>query len=173
MKGTQPYASESCFLLFYPKTCFDFFLPLGAAAIALRLSYGSAQRLPRISPDAPVQYDVYTIPPGVPFSMSSYITHHDETVFPNSYAFDPSRWLNDSQVGAKPLTKYMTAFSRGTRACLGQNLAWAEFYILMANVFRKLDFELVDTEEDSVAMAREYLVSLPKDGAQGVRVRVK
>ena len=57
--------------------------------------------------------------------------------------------------------------------CLGMHFAWAGLYIGLANVFRRLDFELVETEVDSVAMAKEYFIAMPKKGTQGVRVRVK
>lgn len=57
--------------------------------------------------------------------------------------------------------------------CLGLHFAWAELYIGLANVFRRLDFELVETGEDSVTMAKEFFLAAPKEGTQGVRVRVK
>lgn len=51
-------------------------------------------------------------------SMSSYLVHHDESIFPDSYSFKPERWI---EVGDKSdrLTKYMVSFTRGSRACLG------------------------------------------------------
>lgn len=51
-------------------------------------------------------------------SMSSYLVHHDESIFPDSYSFKPERWI---EVGdnSDRLTKYMVSFTRGSRACLG------------------------------------------------------
>jgi len=50
-------------------------------------------------------------------SMSSYLVHHDESIFPDSHSFKPERW---SGVGdTDRLTKYMVSFTRGSRACLG------------------------------------------------------
>lgn len=141
---------------------------------ALRLSYGVAQRLPRVSPTAPIRYGNWTIPAGVPFSMSTYLMHHDESIFPNSHTFDPSRWLHNPKVsGNKPLSRYLVSFSKGPRMCLGLHLAWAELYIGLANVIRRLDFELFDTGHEAVVMASEFVVPRPKEGTKGVRVLVK
>ncbi|MCJ1423011.1 hypothetical protein MMC29_000892 [Sticta canariensis] len=151
-------------------------LPYLSAVIneSLRLSYGVAQRLPRVSPTAPIQYGNWTIPAGVPFSMSSYLMHHDESIFPNSHTFDPSRWLHNPKVGGdKPLMRYLVAFSKGSRMCVGLNLAWAELYIGLANVIRRLDLELFDTGHEAIVMASEFLVPKPKEGTKGVRVFVK
>ena len=101
--------------------------------------------------------------------------HHSE-VFPQSQKFDPDRWLNKvtpNNDDQKPLTRYLVAFSRGTRNCVGQNLAWAELYIGLAHVFRRVDLELYETGKETVEMAREYFVPLPEVGTKGVRVIVK
>ncbi|MCJ1470080.1 hypothetical protein MMC07_008725 [Pseudocyphellaria aurata] len=140
---------------------------------SLRLSYGVAQRLPRVSPTAPIQYGGWTIPPGVPLSMTSYLMHHNERIFPNSHTFDPARWLHDPKVGDKPLTRYLVAFSKGTRMCVGMHVAWAMMYIALANIIRRLDFELFDTADDAVVMAREFFVAQPREDTKGVRVLVK
>ena len=106
--------------------------------------------------------------------MSSYLMHHDESIFPNSHNFDPSRWLHNPKVGGgKPLTRYLVAFSKGPRMCVGFNLAWAQLYIGLANVIRRLDLELFDTDHEAVVMAREFFVPQPKKGTKGVRVFVK
>lgn len=148
---------------------------LNVATKALRLSYGVAQRLPRISPHTCIRYnDTYTIPPNTPFSMSSYLTHHSPSIFPDSNTFNPDRWLNNPKtVHGKPLSRYLVSFSKGTRMCLGLHLAWAELYIGLANVFRRVDFELFETGREEVEMASEFFVPKPKAGSKGVRAVVK
>lgn len=137
---------------------------------ALRLSGGVAQRLPRVS-RAPIQYSTYTIPPGVPVSMSAYIQHRDERIFPSSKTFNPDRWIDPTE--ERHLSRYLVSFSKGTRMCLGVNLAWAEMYIGLATIFRRVELALFETESDDVEMAREYFVPLPKKGSKGVRVLVR
>lgn len=132
------------------------------------------QRLPRIFESA-IEYGSYTIPPGVPVSLSAYIQHHDERIFPSSQIFDPERWLGNSQASRtdKPLLKYLVSFSKGSRNCLGMNLAYAQLYIGLATVFRRVNMELFETQRDAVDMAADYFVLVPKAGTQGVRVLIK
>jgi cytochrome P450 len=68
--------------------------------------------------------------------MSSHFVHRDETIFPNPDDFLPDRWLNDK---SRDLDRWLVAFSKGPRSCLGSNLAWAELYLCFAHVFRKFD----------------------------------
>ena len=124
----------------------------------------------------PLRYnDTYTIPPGTPFSMSNYIQHTNAHLFPDPESFDPARWLDSNsnkETSSKPLTNYLVPFSKGTRNCLGQHLAWAELYIGLATVFRKVEFELWETGPEAVGVASEYFVPLPEEGTKGVRVVV-
>ena len=100
--------------------------------------------------------------------------HQDEHIFSSSQTFNPERWLNNSQQAEeRRLLRYLVSFSKGTRMCLGINLAWAELYIGLANIFRRVDLELFETNSDAVKMAREYFVPLPQEDSKGVRVLVK
>ncbi|KAM7201977.1 Cytochrome P450 [Rhypophila sp. PSN 637] len=109
-------------------------LPYLSAVVteALRLSYGG-----------------WTIPAGVPVGMDNYYQHTNGNIFPQANEFKPERWLGNSKVAVrvdgpdgqsttvlKPLSSYMTAFGRGTRMCIGINLAYAEIYIGLATLFR-------------------------------------
>ncbi|MCJ1462720.1 hypothetical protein MMC07_001323 [Pseudocyphellaria aurata] len=151
-------------------------LPYLSAVIqeAFRFSYGASQRLPRIS-DSAIEYGAYTIPPGVPVSLTCYIQHHDERLFPASQTFDPDRWLENPKAPGtdKPLSNYLVSFSKGTRNCLGMNLANAEIYIGLATIFRRVKMELFETQRDAVDMAADYFVQFPKAGTKGVRVLIK
>ena len=49
--------------------------------------------------------------------MSCVLMHHDERVFPDSYRFLPERWTDREE--RKRLEKYMVAFSKGSRQCVG------------------------------------------------------
>lgn len=82
----------------------------------LRLTYGTAGRLARVSKE-PIKYGDWVIPPGVPVGMDSVSMHNDENIFPDHYSFVPERWLEKE--GGSRLDKYLTTFGRGTRQCLG------------------------------------------------------
>lgn len=93
----------------------------------LRMSYGLPMRLPRIARDEDLVYHGtaggktfdYVIPRGTAIGMSQWIQHHDERVFPDSYSFSPERWLDEKGEQRRALEKYMVAFSRGSRMCVG------------------------------------------------------
>lgn len=138
------------------------------------MSYGISQRLSRINPHSTIIYAGYTIPKNVPFSMTSYLQHRDERIFPSPDTFKPERWLgNPVTPSGKPLHRYLVPFGKGPRMCLGMNFANAEIYIGLATVFRRVEFELWETKRDAVDMAADFLVPIPKPGTKGVRVTVK
>jgi cytochrome P450 len=43
--------------------------------------------------------------------------HRNATIFPNPDTFDPERWLDADT--AKRLERYLVAFSKGSRQCVG------------------------------------------------------
>lgn len=105
-------------------------LPYLSAVIleGLRLSYGVSGRTAR----EPMQEDlVYrgefnkrpvelVLPRGYAIGMSAAITHHDESFFPDSHAFNPERWLDENNERRRDLERALLAFSKGSRACLGK-----------------------------------------------------
>ncbi|MCJ1422484.1 hypothetical protein MMC29_000364, partial [Sticta canariensis] len=151
-------------------------LPYLTAVIqeSLRFSYGISQRLPRIF-DTAIGYDSYTIPPGVPISLTCCIQHHDERIFPSSQTFKPDRWLDNPKAPGtdKPLSTYLVSFGKGSRSCLGTTFAYAQLYIGLATVFRRVKMELFETERDAVDMASDHFAQTPKAGTKGVRVLIK
>ena len=141
---------------------------------ALRLSYGAVSRSPRVSHEKSFRYGSYIIPPGVPVSTQTYSMHHNEDIFPDSFSYRPERWLGDAKApdGQKSLSRYMTAFGRGTRVCLGMQLAYVEIFIVVATVFRRFDFSLFETDRSAVECFRAALGPQTKPGTHGVRVLV-
>ncbi|KAL1757703.1 hypothetical protein FB107DRAFT_272694 [Schizophyllum commune] len=43
---------------------------------------------------------------------------------------------------------FFVPFSKGSRMCLGHNLAWCELYLVLASIFRKTKIRIHDTSED-------------------------
>jgi cytochrome P450 len=148
-------------------------LPYLSAVISegFRKSYGVTQRLPRVSPDAPLVYKSWVIPPGTPVGMTSILMHDNPELFPNPQVFDPDRWLkNDAE---RRLGKYLVNFSKGTRSCLGMNLAKAEIYLTMATIFHRFDMELFETDWSDVEIVHDHFNPVPKKDSRGVRVLIK
>ncbi|KAI1818677.1 putative cytochrome P450 [Poronia punctata] len=161
-------------------------LPYLSACISegLRLSYGVSTRLQRVSPDGPMVYqpasDVsapkseYVIPRGTPVGMSSTLIHHDEKLFPHSKEFDPTRWLDAQGRRDRSREKYILSFSRGSRQCIGINLAYAELFMVTAILLRRLGprLSLYETGLDDVEILHDCFVPLPKLDTKGIRVMV-
>ncbi|RDW74450.1 cytochrome P450 [Aspergillus mulundensis] len=159
-------------------------LPFLAACIqeGIRLGYGATGRSPRISRGDPLTYGggggAWVIPAGVMVSMDSYHMHHDESVFHDSHAFVPERWLDGARGpgpdgnGRGRLNRYLASFGRGTRMCVGVNLAYAEITIVLARLFRGFEMELYHTSRRDVDCYRDLVGMEVVRGSRGVRVRV-
>ncbi|KAF2259785.1 cytochrome P450 [Lojkania enalia] len=157
-------------------------LPYLSACIeeALRLSYGTSQRMPRIYHGGPLPYPqanpTHMIPPSTNVSMDIYPVSHDETIFPNSHDFVPERWLdNPVAPDGRKLSRYMVSFGKGTRSCTGMQLGYAELYIALANFFRKIGgrVKLYDTTKRDVELARDRFAPKMYKGCPGVRVVIE
>ncbi|KAI0465626.1 cytochrome protein [Xylaria cf. heliscus] len=150
-------------------------IPFLAACIeeSLRLSYGTIQRLSRFY-DHDIIYGDFVIPKGTVISMDNYDVSHDESIFPNSFEYRPERWLgNPRSSDGRQLSRYMVSFGRGTRACAGLQLAYAELFIGLATLFRRFNFENYETDRTDVDAARDRFVPRPVKSSKGVRVLVK
>ena len=139
----------------------------------LRLSYGAVARSPRIFQNRFLQYGQYTIPPGTAVSTDAWTMHHNEDIFPDSFKYDPTRWLPSSSNQAKKnLRGYLVTFGKGTRICLGMQLAYAQMQLLLANLFMHFDFHLHETDRSDVDCVRDLIAPAVKRSSKGVRVTV-
>ncbi|KAK0102780.1 hypothetical protein ONS95_006377 [Cadophora gregata] len=164
-------------------------LPYLSAVImeGLRLSFGVCTRLPRIATGETLvlrdgggdggREKVWRIPPWTPVSMSAGIQHLDPRIFPSPLEFQPSRWLNN-----KSLEKYLVSFSKGSRQCVGINLAYAELYLCLSALVVRYGgaadgtgnggpkMRLFETGREDVEMQRDLFIPGVKAGSKGVRV---
>ena len=149
-------------------------LPYLTASITegLRISSSVAGRLPRINPDAAMKYNDVVIPAGVAVSMSIRDVNLNETIFPDANHFIPERWLGDSEK-RQLLEKYMVAFSRGPRNCIGMNLALVELYLVIGNVFRDYNMRLFETREEDLKMTHDFFSPFGPADSKGLRVKVE
>ncbi|KAF4624479.1 hypothetical protein G7Y89_g13693 [Cudoniella acicularis] len=146
-------------------------------AIALeanRLSFGLTGRNPRVSPNEALSYTnltskiTYTIPAGTPVSTSTLLAHTNEEIFPDPWTFNPERWLGPEGQEKK---KYMLAFSKGPRMCIGMHLADAELALAVKEM-AKWEMDLFETVEEDVKFLHDYHVATPNLDSLGVRARV-
>ncbi|KAF2395907.1 cytochrome P450 [Trichodelitschia bisporula] len=156
-------------------------LPFLSACIleALRLSYGVATRLARVAPDEDLVYEGkgvrYVIPRGTAVSMANPLIHHNEEIFPEPLEFVPERWLDGKGGRRRDLEGYLLSFSKGSRQCLGMNLAYAELYVGAAAVVLRVlpRMELVETTVRDVRYHHEVFIPAVDPESKGVRVAIK
>ncbi|KAF5350988.1 hypothetical protein D9756_008294 [Leucocoprinus leucothites] len=119
-------------------------LPYLSAVIkeSLRLMGGVVTPLPRVV-TSDVHIDDHFVPKGTIVSVGQTFLHQNPAYFPAPHELKPERWL---QSDSNTLENYLVPFSRGPRMCPGVNLAWCELYLLFANLFRKLDMEIYETD---------------------------
>ncbi|KAG4418059.1 hypothetical protein IFR04_008796 [Cadophora malorum] len=156
----------------------------GCVQECIRLSYGVCTRLQRIAPDETLVFNDgkkdWFIPPGTPVGMTSVLVHHDETVFPDSRKFLPERWIDNPR-----LDRYLVSFTKGTRLCIGINLAYAELYLAIARIFRAYGsrdvrtegdagyLELFETTAEDMVLPKDVFIPVGKEGSKGVRITVR
>ncbi|KAF2722011.1 cytochrome P450 [Polychaeton citri CBS 116435] len=145
----------------------------------LRLAHGVSGRVARIAPDeeltlrdhrggASDKEKIWRIPAGVSVLTSSYIVHTDPSIFPDPFAFEPRRWIENPE-----LKRFNFAFGKGARGCLGMNLAFSELFMTIATVFRRFEMELYDTQLDrDVLTTRDASIGMMATESVGVRVKI-
>lgn len=90
----------------------------------------------------------------------------------------PERWLKGEN-----LDRHLFSFSKGSRQCIGINLAYAELYMVLAGVFRRYGgqrddpgpegwLQLHETSRQDVTVYRDLFEAYPKEGRNGVKVLV-
>jgi len=164
------------------------------------LSYGVAGRLARIDPMSEIVFTekksgkAWHIPPGTPVGMSNAQIHLTASIFPDPHSFNPDRWLDDGVIHQR-LDRYLCSFMRGSRQCLGMNLAWAEMYLSMSAIWGRFGskagikmeggsyegvrmegdigvLELWETGLKDVELYADSFLPLVKPGSVGIRVKI-
>jgi len=146
-------------------------LPYLTAVITegLRISSSVPNRLPRVNHRSPISYESFSIPAGTSISMSTRDVHLDESIFEDAHKFKPERWLVDP-ASKQALEKYFVPFGRGPRNCVGMNLAMAELYLVIGNLFQDFDIQLYDTKEEDLSIAHDFFSPFGPLDSKGLRV---
>ncbi|KAL8901565.1 MAG: hypothetical protein Q9207_005144 [Kuettlingeria erythrocarpa] len=146
-------------------------LPYLSAVITegLRIGSGVSHRMQRIFPDTVLQHSGYAIPAKTPVSMTALLVHNDPSIFPDPRTFRPERFLETPE-----LRKYIISFSRGSRQCVGMNMAYAEFYLGLAAVWApgRFQWELFETDIGDVETVHDFINTSPRLDSKGIRVTV-
>ncbi|KAF9077858.1 cytochrome P450 [Rhodocollybia butyracea] len=106
----------------------------------LQFSMGVVHPLPRVVGPSTPEIGGFKIPSGTTVGMSVMYLHMNPEVFPDPYTFNPDRWLVED---TNQIMFDLAPFSKGPRICL----AWCELYLIFGNIFRRLDLQLLITED--------------------------
>ena len=154
---------------------------------AVRLYPGATHRQDRVAPDEDLVYNTpdaqtFIIPRGTAVGMAAPIVNRHPTLYgPDPDDFRPDRYLESPK-----LLKYQMSFSKGTRQCIGMNLAYQELQSFIAGIFRRYDLydpekkeqsgptlELYKTSRADVTMHADYITPAPVEGSKGLRVLIR
>ncbi|KAH9886398.1 benzoate 4-monooxygenase cytochrome P450 [Xylariomycetidae sp. FL2044] len=148
----------------------------------LRMTPGISHRTARIARDEDLVYRSedgnvqWVIPRGTPIGMSPIINHWDEKCFPNPSEFIPERWLLDDDGHPNHgLEKRLMAFGRGSRDCLGRQLAYCELFVMTAmmalKVLPRARLHEMMTQED-ITYDHDMVVPQTTKGNISVRIAI-
>ena len=93
---------------------------------ALRMMPGVSHRSARVARDEDLVYKSqdgkieYVIERGTPIAMTSMIQHWNTELFPEPDKFIPERWLLEDGQRNYQLQKFLIAFGKGHRTCIGE-----------------------------------------------------
>jgi cytochrome P450 len=115
----------------------------------------------------PIDVAGFRIPAGVNVLYSPYVTQRLPELWSDPLKFRPERWDKSDPSYVEPVPLSYLPFGAGPRRCLGFAFALTEIKVLLSEVVRAVDLDLIDVTEP----ARESIASLRPKG--GVRVRVR
>ncbi|KAK4985025.1 hypothetical protein LTR50_006245 [Elasticomyces elasticus] len=132
-------------------------------AETLRLHPPAPASLQRETPVGGRELGGYFIPAGTVVSMQCYTTQRNPDVFPNPEIFDPARWLATPE-RIDEMNILQMPFSRGTRACLGKNLAMMELKLVVVSVVKKFSITVANSTKSSDMRMKDHFLASPAGG---------
>jgi len=100
------------------------------------------------------------IPVGTKIFWSMQAAGRDPETYPNPDEFQPERWLEEEK-GSPSLP--LIDFGSGAHRCLGEHLAMLEATVMLAELLRQFDWELVNGRA-SLENLQQNLLIYPPDG---------
>ncbi|KZV88089.1 cytochrome P450 [Exidia glandulosa HHB12029] len=123
----------------------------------LRLYSAAPAPLPRVVPVRCDELEIHgvKIPTGTVVATQAWTLHKQEHVFPNPDAFEPERWLHESD----DMKSNFIPFGMGPRVCGGQTLAMSMLRMTLAAVFRNFDVVApMHTNDKSMDICEAFVI---------------
>ncbi|KAI9162800.1 Cytochrome P450 monooxygenase apf7 [Paramyrothecium foliicola] len=91
-------------------------------------------------PNEPFVVDGYHIPRNTQVGVNLYALFHNEDYFPDSFTWQPERWLCPDDETHDPMRKAFVPFILGDRSCAGRTMAYLEASLTLARTLWYFDF---------------------------------
>lgn len=113
--------------------------------------------------------------------MSPKFMHDNPDVYPSPRTFNPDRFVRPSD---PRINKDMIVFGKGSRGCIGRDLAQAQMHLAVASLFGfkrnekgelkdRFRWEFFETNISDIETAHDFYNPSPRVDSKGVRVLVK
>ncbi|KAF2196197.1 cytochrome P450 [Delitschia confertaspora ATCC 74209] len=114
---------------------------------AIRLHSATGLPLGRVVPKGGAKVAGKYFTEGSVVGINTWVAHYNTDMFGDDAAtFRPERWLEDKEK-AQVMERYYIAFGHGSRTCVGKNISLMEISVLVPNLIRRFEFELVRPED--------------------------
>ncbi|KAI5785117.1 cytochrome P450 [Pyronema domesticum] len=115
---------------------------------SMRVHPSISLTFPRHVPKGGREICGHFFPEGCRVGVNPYVLHYQQSIFgEDAEDYNPDRWF---RADAKTMESYLFQFGSGSRTCIGKNIALAEIYKLIPQIFRAFNIELVDPKKDWV-----------------------
>jgi len=94
-------------------------------------------------------------------SVQSRNVHRDPEIFPSPNDFLPERWI-DTSGGTNEMKDSFIIFSKGSRSCLGQYVAFMELKLVIASLLNGWSMKLGVKTTDEVMKQTDFFLAFPK-----------
>ncbi|KAI8963500.1 cytochrome P450 [Daldinia sp. FL1419] len=101
----------------------------------------------------PLIIDGHVIPKGTHIGINIYALHHNEEYFPDSFNYQPERWITPS--GSPISHDAFAAFLAGPRGCAGKAMAYLEASLVLAKTLWYFDFGVAPGKLGTVGMGEK------------------
>lgn len=107
------------------------------------------------------EYRGYRIPKGSIIIANAWAMLHDETFYPDPFAFNPDRFMKDGKLNPAMKDPTHAAFGFGRRTCPGRYMAFSAIWIAVASIVATFDImKAVDENGQTIEPSQEYASSL-------------
>jgi len=87
----------------------------------------------------------FIFPKGCTVACNIYALHHNATIWPDPFKFDPERFSKENS-GGRHIYAFIP-FAAGPRICIGRNFLYFQVKIFLSTLLRSIRFELDETHQ--------------------------